>query len=180
MTSNTPQGAADESGALNLFTGCHAQIRKKMELMRQVPAMVAGDPKHAAQAAADIVSFFETTVQPHHREEERELWPMLDKCSPGTEGHETVQAIVHRLKHEHTRLETLWSQIEPAMRKIARAKPAELDAQKVAQLTDMYDQHAAFEDAVVLPMARYLMDPIEQYRLAMSMALSRHPTPAYI
>ena len=44
----------------------------------------------------------------------------------------------------------------------------------------MYDDHAAFEDAVVVPMARYLLAPADQYRLAMSLALSRHPINAYV
>lgn len=167
---------------LNLFTGCHVQIRKRMELMRQLPALASSidEKDHAAHIAADIVSFFERVVAPHHAEEERELWPMLEKCAPGTEAHETVHAIVHRLKLEHTQLEALWKHVEPSLHRLARGKTATLDVQALTKLSGMYDDHAAFEDAVVVPMARYLLDPADQYRLAMSLALSRHPINAYV
>lgn len=172
----------DFSAPLNLFLGCHVLIKNKMERMRELPGMLApgGDASAASHLAADIIGFFETVVGPHHAEEERELWPMLDRVAPGTEGHETVHAIVHRLKAEHKQLEDLWRHLEPSLHKVARGKPADVDANAVAKLARMYDDHAAFEDAVVLPMAKYLMDPADQYRLAMSMALSRHPINAYI
>lgn len=174
--------ADDFSAPLNLFLGCHVLIKRKMEQMRELPGLLGpgGSTSAAAHLAADIIGFFETVVGPHHAEEERELWPMLDRVAPGSEGHETVHAIVHRLKAEHKQLEDLWRHIEPALHKVARGRPAQVDLDAVVKLAKMYDDHAAFEDAVVLPMAKYLMDPADQYRLAMSMALSRHPINAYI
>ena len=175
---SAPQAGADDySAPLDLFTGCHDRIHSAMARLRELAdAQGAGAPTEAVRRfCVEVLEFFDTTVKAHHAEEERELWPLLKKATPDQENHETFQAIGKQLKHEHDQLEALWGQIEPVLRKLARGKAAALDATKVRALADMYDQHAQFEDAVVIPMARYLLDPSEQARLGMSIALRRMP-----
>ena len=170
-----------EQDPLALFTGCHARIRENVDLMRQIPAMLArGDQAQAAKAANDVAQFFESTVIGHHREEERILWPMLDKCAPDAQEHETVKAIEARIKSETEEMEALWGRIEPRLSKLARGKAEAVDAAELQELSTRYDAHADYEDAVVVPMARFLIDPTEQHRLAIAVAVQRMPIRGYI
>jgi hemerythrin-like domain-containing protein len=172
----------DASESLKLFTDAHGAIKAKMEVMRALPALVAAgtDPAKAAAIADDILTFFEQVVMPHHHEEERELWPVLDHMKADNEGHETVKSVIHQLRAEHHAMEKLWREIEPWMRKVAHRKTMDFDTAKVVTLSEMYDAHAAFEDSVVMPMAKFLLDPADQYRIAMGVALRRHPVRGYI
>lgn len=183
MSADTPKimdRPAEQS--LKLFTDCHDAIKAKMEVMRSLPPLVTAgtDPKLAAAIAEDILAFFESIVMPHHHEEERELWPVLDRTKNDAEGHETVKSVIHRLRDEHEALEKLWREVEAWLRKVARGKKVSFDTDKAIQLSRMYDEHAAFEDAVVMPLASYLLKPADHYRIAMSIALSRNPVRAYI
>ena len=45
------------------------------------------------------------------------------------------------------------------LRRVGKGKPARIDPEKLNELAQAYDQHAAFEDAVVIPMARFLLSP---------------------
>jgi hemerythrin-like domain-containing protein len=181
MSTHENEGRKEVESAYNepmdLFTDCHARIHEAMAALRELAHDPAGpQPTREVQDfCTHMLDFFAGTVAAHHAEEERELWPLLERATPDAENHETFKAIGHRLKHEHEQLETLWSQIAPELHKLARGKPAKLEMEKVRALANMYDQHAAFEDAVVIPMARYLLDPSEQSRLGMSIALRRLP-----
>ncbi len=159
-----------------LFSGCHARIHERMGMMRALAEMLGeGDPSAAAAKLADsIVRFYESTVLAHHREEEHELWPMLERAGTSADI-ETFKAIEHRLKQEHHDLEALWDQITPELRRIAKGKPARIDPGKLTDLAERYDRHAEFEDAVVTPMAHFLLSPSEQSRLNMAIALRRMP-----
>ena len=177
-TIDTGNNAQDH---LALFTGCHARIREKVDRMRQIPAMVArGAQNEAAETAQDVVRFFENTVLSHHRDEERVLWPMLSKFAPDAQEYETVQAIAARLKREHEEMESLWARIEPGLRGLTRGKTVSLVEAELAELSNRYDAHADYEDAVVVPMARFLLDPTEQHRLAIQVAMQNLPVRGYI
>ena len=180
-SSDTARAENADQDHLSLFTGCHARIRETIERMRQIPAMIdRGAQREAAETAQDVVRFFENTVLSHHRDEERVLWPMLGKCAPDAQEHETVHAVAARLKREHEEMEALWSRVERGLRDVARGKPASLDASGLAELSNRYDAHADYEDAVVVPMARFLLDPTEQHRMAIQVAIQHLPVRGYI
>jgi len=180
-SADTASAGNAEQDHLSLFTGCHARIREMVDRMRQIPAMLArGAQSEAAETAQDVIRFFENTVLSHHRDEERVLWPMLGKFAPNAQEHETVHAVAARLKREHEEMEALWARVERGLRNVARGKAASLDEAELTELSNRYDAHADYEDAVVVPMARFLLDPTEQHRLAIQVAMQNMPVRGYI
>ena len=172
-----PRTVDAELDPMQLFSGCHARIHERMGMMHALAAMLEEGvvPAPAAARMADtIVRFYESTVLAHHREEEQELWPMLERAGTDTDA-ETFKAIGKRLKDEHHQLEALWDVITPELRRVGKGKPARINPEKLDELAKAYDQHAEFEDAVVIPMARFLLSPSELSRLNMSIALRRMP-----
>ncbi len=166
----------DELDPMQLFSGCHARIHERMGMVRALAETLGeAEPSQAAAGMAEaIVRFYESTVLAHHREEEKELWPMLERSAQDTDA-QTFKSIGARLKDEHRELEALWDEIIPALRRIGHRKAAKIDLDKLTTLADAYDRHAQFEDAVVIPMARFLLSPTDQTRLSMSIALRRMP-----
>ncbi|HPU52654.1 MAG TPA: hemerythrin domain-containing protein [Burkholderiaceae bacterium] len=179
MAADTPAARAADADfdPMQLFSGCHARIHERMGMMQALAEMLdvgAPTPPAAARLADTIVRFYESTVLAHHREEEQELWPMLERVGNDSDI-ETFKAIGKRLKDEHQQLEALWDSLTPELRRLAKGKAARIDPGKLSQLAQAYDQHAAFEDAVVIPMARFLLSPSDQSRLNISIALRRMP-----
>jgi hemerythrin-like domain-containing protein len=86
-----------------------------------------------------------------------------------------VASIIHRLEHEHRELEEMWDRLEPAIRRLGRGKPAELDAALVAKFTEAYLQHARFEEAAVLPLADRILKSGDRSALALALAMRRVP-----
>jgi hemerythrin-like domain-containing protein len=166
---------ADE--ALKVFSTSHVGIIEKMERLQALPAQLAarGPDEEIRRAAASIHRFFHDAVLPHHDEEERELFPSLRHSAQKGDEAGLVASIIHRLEHEHRELEEMWDRLEPAMRRLGRGKPAELDAALVAKFTEAYLQHARFEEAAVLPLADRILKSGDRSALALALAMRRVP-----
>lgn len=182
MTTATPTPAARAQASaddvLALFADSHTEIVAQMERLRRLPERMRADAVAAdiRVAAAEFHRFFNRVVLAHHDEEEHALFPALRKSAERGDEAGMVDSIVHRLEQEHRQLEELWDRIEPALRRIGRGKPATLDATSVEALVSTYLEHARFEEAAVLPLAKKVLDGGDQAALALVMAMRRHPT----
>lgn len=176
MTADTKHAGAAEPDPMQLFSGCHARIHQHLGMLHALAdTLDENEPSPAtARTAEAIVRFFENTVHNHHREEEHELWPMLERAGTDTDI-ETFKAVASRLKIEHRQLEALWDTVAPSLSRVARGKVARIDSARLAELVQSYERHTEFEDAVVTPMANFLLSPSEQTRLSMAIALRRMP-----
>lgn len=171
--------AGSDPDPLQLFVGCHDEIRGGIASLEALASALAGGGgmPEMRRVAGEVLGCFERTVPEHHREEERELWPMVRRSARG-EDLQTFEAIAARLRKEHHELEAAWAELRRAVESIARggdAGGAALDPERVAKLAEAYRNHALFEDEVVVPMAHYLLSPTEQNRLRIAVALRRLP-----
>ncbi len=174
MSTNAPD-AGGELNALRDFSDAHAGILARIEQLAALPAELHERGPHPALAkrAGEIVKFFRDEVYEHHDQEERELfWEMAHAAAPGDEV-EMVKSLCGRLTKEHRTIERLWSVIEPAMRQLAKGRPAELDAEVVARLVTDYAGHAKFEEAVVLPLSDRILKVGDKAALSLKLHL-RH------
>jgi len=164
---------------MQLFVGCHDEIRAGIASLEALASALAGERAlpEIRRVAEEVLGCFERTVPEHHREEERELWPMVRRSARG-EDLQTFEAIAARLRREHHELEAAWAELRRAVEAVARhgdAGGASLEPGRVTKLAEAYRNHALFEDEVVVPMAHYLLSPTEQNRLRISVALRRLP-----
>lgn len=173
------QTAGADPDPMQLFVGCHDEIREGIASLEALARALAGQGAlpDMARVAADVLRCFDRTVTEHHREEERELWPMIRRSARGEDA-QTFEAIAARLQREHHELEASWAKLRREVESIARrgvAGGSALDVPQVLRLAEAYRNHALFEDEVVVPMAHYLLSPTEQNRLRISVALRRLP-----
>jgi hypothetical protein len=157
--------------------GAHEAIRAALTAMR---ALATAEPDAVPTAeqramAAQLLDCYEQVVLPHHREEEREFWPMVARIRNRSEDQTTFIQAARRLQDEHAELEARWAGVQDALRSLASGRAAPLPAAALTDLAAQYGRHAQFEDDLLVPLARHLLSTTEQSRLAVSVLLSRLP-----
>ena len=132
--------------------------------------------ERASQIAEQSVAFFREAIFEHHLDEERELFPVvLLHAEKGAE-HERVKAMVQRLTDEHRELETLWKHIEPGLKKVAKARFDDVNADEVARLVTQYLAHAEFEEKEFLPLSQTILGRNANHMAALGLSLHMRHT----
>ncbi len=138
------------------YSQCHSEIITSLMKFSHLPSLLERSARVRA-AAQEAMEFFRGTVHEHHSEEEWDLFPaVLDHATPGEE-FERVKAMVNRLTMEHRLVESLWTQIEPDLEKMARGEPGQVDQAIVETIVLDYGAHAAYEEAEFLPLCRHIL-----------------------
>ena len=97
---STSSTAASPNAPIQDFSQCHIGIVKKLDLLAELPALLAPAAR-AREIAGTAVDFFREAIFEHHLDEERDLFPAV--LSHAEKGHEsdTVKAMIKRLTDEH-------------------------------------------------------------------------------
>ena len=167
---STLSPAADANAPIQDFSQCHAGIVKRLHLLGELPALLA-PAERASQIAEQSVSFFREAIFEHHLDEERELFPVvLLHAEKGAE-HALVQAMVKRLTDEHRALEALWKHIESGLKKVAKGRFDDVNADEVARLVAQYLAHAEFEEKEFLPLSQAILGRNANHMAALGLSL---------
>lgn len=164
---------------LDGFSRCHLGILTQLAAASELPQLVAAADK-ARHVASDMLALFESSVLEHHADEERDLFPAVQRSAAPGEESELVAQMTLRLTHEHRAIEALWAGIKPAVKTVAHGRSVELDAAALEDLVRMYMAHARFEEKHFLPLAQQILGRNGNHLAALGIALHmRHvPQPA--
>ena len=172
-----PQPVAHEA-PLGDFSRCHLGIISQLEAFAELPALL-GPAAEARMVAAGTLDMFRGSVFSHHADEEKELFPAVQRSAHPGEEAALVRQMTQRLVHEHRSLEAQWKALEPAVRAASHGKPAVVEPGAVEQLVVDYLAHARFEEAHFLPLAADILSRNMNHVAALDMALHlRHAVPA--
>ena len=145
-------------------------ILSQLQAFSELPALQAA----AAQArtiAANMLVLFRQEMFEHHADEERELFPaVLRNALPGHE-RQRAEAMVRHLTAEHRRMESLWSQLEPGVKAIAKGRAMDVALKDVEALVHAYRAHAGFEEQQFLPLAKTVLSRNNDDSAALALAL---------
>lgn len=160
-----------------LFLEAHDDIRVALATLQRLAALAPGAPPSADERAAarGLAGFLERHILPHHREEEREFWPLVGRAEATPDERAAFIRLAQRLQSEHEELEQRWAVVSEALHELAAGRAARVDGAALVELAQRYREHAKLEDEVLVPLARHLLAPTEQDRLAVSVLLSRLP-----
>ena len=143
------------------FSHCHEGILRKLDLLGELPALLAPAAR-ARETAAGVLEFFKEAIFEHHLEEERELFPaVIASAHPGEEL-ERVKAMTKRLK------------------KAAKGQATDLDTASVQQLVAQYRAHAAFEEKEFLPLSQTILGRNSNHMAALGLSLHMRHTPVRV
>ena len=176
---------------LELLEACHGRIGKQCATLERLLAGLShkgtpiryglkpvrnrmsqhGCDAQAMQAARAILNYFDSAAVHHHDDEERNLFPLIQKAGKG----EALDLcdLVERLTSEHDDLALLWRGLRPALQALAEGQTAALDQAKAQRFIELNRSHLAFENERLLPLARRLLQAADLERLGRAMAARR-------
>lgn len=142
MTNNgLPEQLPGFDDPIGLLRACHRKMLAHCELLEGLPA--AADTAVAQQ----VLRYFTTNAVTHHRDEEEDLFPRLNRQSM------KLADLVHRLKKEHAELDRLWAVIAAGLRQLASAREDPAFAEAVQVYCALLRDHVARENTEFLPLA---------------------------
>jgi hemerythrin-like domain-containing protein len=161
------------------FSHCHEGIVKKLDLLGELPALLA-PAERAREIAATALGFFRDAIFDHHTDEERELFPAVLASAQAGDEKARVQTLVKRLTDEHRALEALWKSLEPGLKKVAKGQTSPLDAAQVQALVAQYQAHARYEEAEFLPLSQTILGRNGHHMAALGLSLHMRHVPVSV
>jgi len=159
-----------DNQAITDFSQCHRGILDKLDMLGELPALLA-PAQRARDIAEHAVNFFPTAIFEHHLDEERELFPAVIRDAEKGEELDRVQSMVHQLINEHRNLETMWKKLEPGLKKVAQGKATDLPAEDVQRLVTLYTAHACYEEQAFLPLSQTILGRNSNHLAALGLSL---------
>lgn len=155
---------------LDVLLACHGRIEKQCitleRLLMHLPQH--GSDAQAQQAARALLNYFDTAAVHHHDDEERNLFPLLERAGQG----EWCE-VIELLTGEHDDLAQLWRAIRPPLQAIANGEAVALSDKHVRRFIALNRSHIAFENDRVLPLAREILSAADLQSLGRAMAARR-------
>jgi len=161
------------------FSQCHVGILKKLDMLGELPALLAPAAR-AREVAENALEFFREAIFEHHLDEERELFPaVLASTEEGAE-QAHVRAMVKRLTDEHRDLEALWKRLESGLKKVAKGQASDISVAEVQRLVSQYRAHAQYEETEFLPLSQAILGRNSHHMAALGMSLHMRHAPAHV
>lgn len=140
------------------YLGSHAELMivlTRLHLFSQMGHLM--EPEQQRLNARDFIKPIHAAIMEHHAEEERELFVALRAQEASVEDQQLIVSLTNRLTREHRAIEKMWEPIHQCINALLDGGSALPSAQDCGELVVRYQQHATFEETVMLPLARRLL-----------------------
>ncbi len=136
---------------------------------------IADDPAatRVPEIAAHVLDYLLRELPRHVADEEQDLFPrLLTRCKP----EDDIERILMLLSEEHSRDEEMVLALPAGLRSLIEGRPLsqpELFSQAALSFAECQRRHLAWEEGVILPLARKRLQPEDLAMLGQSMAARR-------
>jgi hemerythrin-like domain-containing protein len=133
-----------------MLGACHDKVERMLDLLERLQAHLCehGPDRQAAQAARDVMRYFDLAAPLHHEDEERHVFPLLLNS-----GDPAWAALAGRLQQEHRDMAPAWAALRLQLEQVAAGQGGALEVKGFASL---YRAHLQAEDQEAYPAARRL------------------------
>ena len=135
-----------------LRAACRQRVERMLGLPRRLqPHLQAlGADRAAAEAARDVLRYFDLAAPHHHEDEERHVLPVLLASADAA-----LQALAVRLRADHRTMTGAWAGLRPGLAQLAAghwpADAAVAQFSRWAAFDALYRDHLAAEDGTAYP-----------------------------
>jgi len=154
---------------LALLRACHKNILAHCDRLEALLAHCneQGIDDEARKAARDIHRYFSTSALLHHRDEEDDLFPRLNRQSL------KIAELIRDLKQEHGQLDQLWENMAPALKKLPENGFSDDFLLAAHNFCTLSRQHVNRENMEFLPLAANSLSQLDLGEIGASMAARR-------
>ncbi|GGY15697.1 hemerythrin domain-containing protein [Paludibacterium paludis] len=156
---NRPAPGFDEP--LEMLLACHDKIRRFCDQLDKLPPYIDenGVNETAKQAIDGVIRYFDQAGPSHHADEEEELFPILLARVP------SAAPKLEQLSAEHGYLHSCWNAIRDDLAALRNGDSSVISRIEIQEFVRLYREHAAIEEAWLIPTADAVLTPTEK-RLA--------------
>lgn len=190
-TLNLPGHRAPGAGyeaPFEMLDACHERVERMLRLLHKlrVHLQASGWDAQAAEAARDVLRYFNEAAPRHHEDEERHVFPAVLATPdapalphPGTGDGTSLHAVVRRLLQDHADMQTHWANARPVLERIARPATGPwqpLDTAEEAALdgfASLYTSHIEAENRLIYPAAQQALTPAQLQAMSADMMARR-------
>jgi hemerythrin-like domain-containing protein len=167
-TSDTglPENLPGFDDPIGLLRACHEKMLHHCDLLESLLGR-DGIDSDAREAARNITRYFSQSAPLHHRDEEEDIFPRINRLSLKT------AELIHNLKKEHETLDALWRKLEPVLKRLPDDGFSDEFRQTAAEFTALYRQHIGQENRELLPLAANSLSQQVLQEIGESMARRR-------
>ncbi len=146
--SGLPETLPGFDDPIALLRACHQKMLAQCDLLDAVVAQArSGELDDAARKATqDITRYFSSSAPLHHRDEEEDLFPRINRQSL------RIAELVHNLKREHQELDVLWETLAPELRRIPGDGFSAAFLEAAGRFCELSRQHVNRENMELLPL----------------------------
>jgi hemerythrin-like domain-containing protein len=133
---------------LALLRACHQKMLAQCDLLDNLIVQAHSGELDAAarKAAQDITRYFTSSAPLHHRDEEQDLFPRINRQSL------RIAELVHSLKREHEELDSLWEILAPELQRLSGDGFSTAFQEAAARFCELSRQHINRENMELLPL----------------------------
>jgi hemerythrin-like domain-containing protein len=164
-----PEALPGFDDPLALLRACHRKMLAHCDLLEALVAKArSGELDDTARKAAqDITRYFSSSAPLHHRDEEQDLFPRINRQSL------RIAELVHNLKREHQELDALWKTLEPELRRIPGEGFSAAFLEAAGRFCELSRQHINRENMELLPLVASSLSAQELGYIGEAMAKRR-------
>jgi len=133
---------------IGLLRACHAKMLAHCDLLQSLVTQARGGAPDDAtrKAAQDITRYFSSSAPLHHRDEEEDLFPRINRQSL------RIAELVHNLKQEHRELDVLWESLLPELKRIPAEGFSDAFLDAATRFCELCRAHVNRENMELLPL----------------------------
>lgn len=159
-----------------MLVACHERVQRSLDLLQRLQRHLVdhGRDHDAAQAARDVMRYFDLAAPLHHEDEELHVFPAL-LHAPDT----GVHAVVHRLMQDHCDMQVNWAAAREVLAEIVQPTNhggdvlAQEQTATLLRFSSLYARHIHDEEHMVYPAAKALLLPAQVHAMSQDMMQRR-------
>lgn len=170
-----PSPGAGFDSPFELLAACHERVARMLGLLNRLRAHLQETrqaDRPAAEAARDVMRYFDLAAPHHHEDEERHIFPVLLAT-----GNPAWAAMAEALQRDHQTMHRAWLAIRPTLHAMSQGAwdPAQADTvfTQWQAFEALYEAHARLEDEQAYPATVAQLDALGLQAMGEEMAARR-------
>ena len=165
----SPGASFDEP--FEMLGACHERVTRMLALLQRLRDHLPGHgaDAQAAQAARDVMRYFDDAAPRHHDDEELHVLPVLRAVGRAD--------VAERLHADHLAMHAAWAELRMSLQQVAegRWQPADEPAlnTRAQAFAALYRDHVPLEDDVAYPLVRQHIGAEALQAMSLDMAARR-------